>query len=176
MTISWSAIHNLQSLDADEHFIRSQALGLKCPPDVFEQLFHGNPDNDGFAGAVGSADWANVLWQETSLTGIALRRVGVPRTYQHTVNQARRHTLQAGVQDNRPHIIEHWRTAGTWLRLPILVTGEVMGSSMTNECLVGFTRLGNLLGLLDRHDVSEAAPHRVWIGRQHFARHTAPNW
>ena len=81
-----------------------------------------------------------------------------------------RRTLQEGFQDNRPHIIEHWRTAGTWLRSPILVAGEVMGSPMGSECLVGFTRLGNLLGLLDRQELSEAALHRVWLGRQYFAR------
>jgi hypothetical protein len=30
--------------------------------------------------------------------------------------------------------------------------------------LVGFTRLGNLLGLLDRAEVPEAQRHRVWVG------------
>jgi hypothetical protein len=33
-----------------------------------------------------------------------------------------------------------------------------------NECLVGFTRLGNLLGLLDRQDIPEYPAHRVWLG------------
>ena len=50
------------------------------------------------------------------------------------------------------------------LRAPILVTGEVTGSGFQYELLVGFTRLGNLLGLLDRAEVPEAQRHRVWIG------------
>jgi hypothetical protein len=61
-------------------------------------------------------------------------------------------------------IINHWKTAGTWLRAPILVAGNVTGTALGNECLVGFTRLGNLLGLLDRQDVPEYATHRVWLG------------
>jgi hypothetical protein len=176
MTISWSAIHGIEAFDATEHFVRSQALGLECPTEVFAQLFHDNSGDEGFASAVGSVDWANVLWEETMLSGLALRRVAVPRTYQHAVDEARWRTLQEGVKDSRPQIIEHWRTAGTWLRSPILVAGEVMGSPVSRECLVGFTRLGNLLGLLDRQQLSERSLHRVWLGRQHFVRHAAPNW
>jgi hypothetical protein len=66
--------------------------------------------------------------------------------------------------DNRLEIVEQWRTAGTWLRSPILVAGGVTGTVLGNECLVGFTRLGNLLGLLDRQDIPEYATHRVWLG------------
>ena len=88
----------------------------------------------------------------------------VPRPYQHAVDEARWRTREKGVQDDRPEIIEHWRTARTWLRSPILVAGEVTGTSLGNECLVGFTRLGNLVGLLDRQDIPEYATHRVWHG------------
>jgi hypothetical protein len=80
------------------------------------------------------------------------------------VDEARWRTREKGVQDDRPEIIEHWRTARTWLRSPILVAGEVTGTSLGNECLVGFTRLGNLVGLLDRQDIPEYATHRVWHG------------
>src|ERR1039458_572000 len=52
-----------------------------------------------------------------------------------------RNTHAEGVQDDRAEIVEHWRTAGTWLRSPILVAGEGFGSALTDECLVGFTRL-----------------------------------
>jgi hypothetical protein len=65
--------------------------------------------------------------------------------------------------------MEYWRTTRTWLRSPILVAGEVMGSPLANQCLVGFTRLGNLLGVLDRQEVPEAARHRVWLGRSEIA-------
>jgi hypothetical protein len=170
MTITWTAIQNEYTSNAAEHFDGAQTLGLECPIDVFEQLFHDHHGDEDFAAVVRFIDWASVEWEETALSGVALRRVAVPRSYQHAVDEARRRTAEEGVQDDRPEIIEHWRTAGTWLRSPILIVGEVMGTSLDNECLVGFTRLGNLLGLLDRQEVPEAARHRVWLGRSGGAR------
>jgi hypothetical protein len=32
--------------------------------------------------------------------------------------------------------------------------------------LVGHTRLGNLLGILDREELTEANKHLVWVGRR----------
>jgi hypothetical protein len=58
---------------------------------------------------------------------------------------------------------QHWRSAGTWLRSPIPVDGDVTSTTLDNECLVGFTRLGNLLGLLDRQDIPEYSNHHVWL-------------
>lgn len=161
MTIRWSDVQGVYSADAQDHRTRAQALGVNSPPDVFEQLFFDHRGDDDFAGAMRFVDWAAVEWEERPLSGVALRRVAVPRAYQHAVDEARYRTLAEGIQDDRPEIIEHWRTAGTWLRSPILVAGDVTGTSLGNECLVGFTRLGNLLGLLDRQDIPEYAAHRV---------------
>jgi len=170
MTITWAAIRNVYAEVAVDHLSRAQALSLECPLDVFEQLFHEHHGDEGFADIVRFVDWATVEWEETALSGVALRRVAIPRPYQHAVDEARWRTAEEGVQDARPEIIEHWQTAGTWLRSPILIAGEVLRLSLDNECLVGFTRLGNLLGLLDRLEVVEAARHRVWLGRIQTAR------
>jgi hypothetical protein len=86
--------------------------------------------------------------------------------YRHAVDEARARTVEEGIQDARPEVLAHWRDAGTWRRSPVLVTGEVIGTSLDAQCRVGFTRLGNLLGLLDRREVPEAARHRVWLGRK----------
>ena len=162
--IDWSIIEKQFTPDVADHWARVQAVGLDCPLDVFEQLFHDHAVNDAFAAVVQFIDWASVQWEDTELSGIALRGVAIPRPYQHAVDEARWRTLAEGVQDDRAEIVEHWRTAGTWLRSPILVAGEAFGSSLTDECLVGFTRLGNLLGLLDRQAIPEYATHRVWLG------------
>lgn len=45
------------------------------------------------------------------------------------------------------------------------MAGDVLGSSVGYELLVGYTRLGNLLGMLDREELSESQKHLVWIGR-----------
>jgi hypothetical protein len=173
MTITWTAIQIQYAANVADHVDRTQALGLGCPADVFEQLFHDHHGDRDFAGIVRFIDWANVSWEETALSGVALRRVAIPRPYQHVVGEARSRTTEEGVQDDRPEIIEHWKTAGTWLRSLILIAGEVLGTSLDDECLVGFTRLGNLLGLLDRQEVPEAARHRVWLGRTQAARKPA---
>jgi hypothetical protein len=170
MTITWASIQNQFADSAADHLSRAQPLGLECPLDVFEQLFHEHHGDEDFASIVRFIDWANVGWEEMTLSGVALRRVAIPRPYQHAVDEARWRTAEEGVQDDRPEIVEHWKTAGTWLRSPILIAGEVLGSSLDNECLVVFTRLGNLVGLLDRQEVPEAARHRVWLGRSQATR------
>jgi hypothetical protein len=42
----------------------------------------------------------------------------------------------------------HWSGARTWVRSPIVLDGNVLRSGL-DELVVGFTRLGNLLGALD---------------------------
>ena len=79
-----------------------QALGVNSPPDVFEQLFFDHHGDDDFAGVVRFVDWAVVEWEERLLSGVALRRVAVPRPYQHAVDEAR--AGARSVQDDRPEI------------------------------------------------------------------------
>jgi hypothetical protein len=37
-------------------------------------------------------------------------------------------------------------------------------TALQYELIVGFTRLGNILGSLDRQDVPESAQHTIWLG------------
>jgi len=164
MSMDWSAIDSQFTPDPADYWSRAQRAGVDCPFDVFEQLFFDHHVDKDFAALVRDIDWANVKWEITELSGLALRRVAVPRVYQHAMDEARWRTREEGVQDLRAAVVEHWDTAGTWMRAPILLAGEVMGLSVDNECLVGFTRLGNLLGLLDREAIPESAVHRIWLG------------
>jgi hypothetical protein len=43
----------------------------------------------------------------------------------------------------REEVVAHWRDAQSWFVPPMMVAGDVMGTSMGYELLVGFTRLGN---------------------------------
>ena len=83
---------------------------------------------------------------------------------QYAVDEARTRTREEGIQDERAEVVASWRDEGTWMRSPLLVEGDVIGSVLEYELLVGFTRLGNLLGLLDRGEIAEYATHRVWTG------------
>ena len=150
--------------DPDQHRRAAEAAGLVCPADVFEQLFHEPRGDNQFAQTVDNIDWQNVRWREVELSGAALVESQIPRTYEHAVEEARAAVLTDGLQDERAEVVAHWREQHTWFRSPILVTGDVSGSPVAYELLVGFTRVGNLLGLIDQDEVLAAKKHRVWIG------------
>jgi hypothetical protein len=164
MEIRWDNVRRVGSADARAFWTSARALGLQCPVDVFEQLFFDHQHDVEFAELVEPVDWEGVTWEHQELSGATLRRVAVPRPYRHAVDEARWRTLELGLQDERSEVLEHWRAHGTWVRSPVLIAGELLGSCLGTECLVGFTRLGTLLGLLDRHDLSEQSMHPVWLG------------
>jgi hypothetical protein len=89
MTITWTAIQKVYAASATDHFDRAQALGLECPADVFEQLFHDHHGDEDFAAVVRFIDWANVGWEETALSGVALRRVAIPLPYRRIKTRKR---------------------------------------------------------------------------------------
>ena len=165
MTLTWNALQKVYSPEPTEYLARAQALGLNCPLDVLEQLFTDHHDEPEFAKIIAFVDWGGVEWEEVRLSGVALRRVGVPRAYQHAVDEARRRTAEEGFQDEREEVVQHWQATKTWIRAPVLLSGDALQSGLQYELVVGFTRLGNLLGALDREDVPEYAQHVVWVGR-----------
>jgi hypothetical protein len=67
--------------------------------------------------------------------------------------------------DEREEVVSHWKEAKSWVVPPVTVSGDLLGGGSGFELLVGYTRLGNLLGLLDRQEVKETQKHLVWVGR-----------
>jgi len=163
--LRWSAIETCRDEDLTVHWLCCQEKGLVCPPEVFAQLFHERAGDPEFRALVGLIDWHSVAWEEAWLTGVALRQAHVDRRFQRAVDEARAATIEDGLQDSRPEVVDCWDEQQTWLVPPVLVTGDVTGSSARYEFLLGFTRLGNLLGLLDLGTVPEGRAHRVWLGR-----------
>jgi len=129
MPISWSAIQALHEPDLDRQWGHCRdELGFDCPLEVFEELFFEHHGDEDFGTMYRAADWSAVGWTELELSGVALRRIGVDRGYQYAVDEARARTLEEGLSDARDAVVEHWARHLTWLRPPILVTGEVTGS------------------------------------------------
>jgi hypothetical protein len=164
--VQWAAIQTLYDGDCFRHRAFVTAAGLDVPLEVFAQLFHDHHGDTVFEPLVRTVDWARIEWRESSRGGASLRQVRVPRAYQHAVDEARALVVAEGLQDERPEVVAHWRKEGTWLAPPILVAGSAIGGRPGDELLVGFTRLGNLLGLLDRGELDGAAMHRIWFGRR----------
>ncbi len=162
--IRWSDIQALYDADPAVHRARVRDIGLDAPADVFEQLFHEPHADPLFTSVVHLIDWSGVTWRVVELSGLALAEAQIPREYERAVEEARGRTAQEGLQDERASVVAHWGEEGTWFRAPVLVTGEVVDRLAAYELLVGFTRLGNLLGLMDREEVPSYTRHRVWIG------------
>jgi hypothetical protein len=161
---TWSRIQRLYDADPAVHWQRCEAEGLGCPQDVFTQLFHEAHTTD-FAVIVRGIDWGRVRWELEELSGIALRQVRVDRGYQHALDEARDRATRFGIVDDRDEVVTHWRASHSWFVPPVIVTSDLLGMTAGYQLLVGFTRLGNLLGLLDREEVTEVQRHLVSVGR-----------
>lgn len=162
---TWSRAQRLYDPDAVSHWRACESEGLQCPQEVFTQLFHEEANNEDFAVIVRAVDWGRVRWELAEFSGIALRQIRVDRGYQHALDEARDRAAQFGIVDDREEVVTHWRDAQSWFAPPVVVAGVVLGTNVGYELLVGCTRLGNLLGLLDRQEVPEAKRHLVWVGR-----------
>ena len=125
--MQWADIDARHDPDPVRHCAAVAAAGVDIPLDVFEQLFH-EPDSDRRLGyLLREIDWSDVVWRESQLSGAALVEVLIPREYEHAVAEARATVLVDGLQDDRPEVVQHWRDHGSWFRLPVLVTGDVIG-------------------------------------------------
>jgi hypothetical protein len=162
---SWSRIQRLYDADATLHWQRCESEGLQCPQEVFTQLFHEEANSEDFAVIVRAVDWGRVNWELQEMSGVALRHVRVDRGYQYALDEARDRATQCGIVDERQDVVNHWKDAKSWVVPPVIVSGDLQGEGAGFELLVGYTRLGNLLGLLDREEVPESQKHLVWIGK-----------
>jgi hypothetical protein len=162
---TWSRIQRLYDADAVVHWQRCEAEGLQCPQEVFTQLFHEEANNEDFAVIVRAVDWGRVSWELQELSGVALRHVRVDRAFQLALDEARDHAAVYGIVDEREEVVAHWKDVKSWIVAPVIAAGDLLGGGSGFELLIGFTRLGNLLGLLDREEVPETQKHLVWIGR-----------
>ena len=164
--LAYTSIAALWDADRAEHRARAAQVGLECPDDVFEQVFHVPRLDPTLLVVVGAIDWRDVRWVEIALSGAALSQVHVHRNLESAVDAARAAVGTHGVVDDRPEVVTAWESESTWLRAPVLVDGDVSGNRVSYELVIGATRLGTLLGLFDRGDLDPAQRHRVWVGRR----------
>ena len=164
LPLYWARIQQRHDTDAAVHWHRCMSEGLECPLEVFTQVFSEESGSADFESIVRAVDWGRVRWELVELSGVALRQVRVDRMFQYALDEARERCSQFGIRDDRLEVTTHWEKVGSWFVPPVMVTGEVLGTNFGLQLLVGFTRLGNLLGLLDRQEVPETLRHLVWLG------------
>jgi hypothetical protein len=161
---SWARIQRLYHDDAVTHWQRCEAEGLQCPQEVFTQVFHAEANNEEFSVIARSIDWGRITWELAEFSGAALRDLQVDREYQHALDEARDTASQLVTVGEREGLVGH-REAKSWVVPPVVVEGDLHRVGAGYKLLVGVTRLGKLLGLLDRDEVSEVQKHLIWVGR-----------
>jgi hypothetical protein len=166
MALTWGSVQQVYSPDPVEFLAFAEGLGLQWPLDVFEQLFIDHHDDEEFGELVGLIDWTRIEWTELPFSGETLRRIGIPRNYQLAVDEARSRTIEEGFRDERADVMAHWMETKTWMQSPIVLAGDIFQSALQYELVVGFTRLGNILGAMDRKDLPDSAQHTIWLGRR----------
>lgn len=166
---------------------RAREIGFDVPEPVFTQLFGATSADPLRQQRLVRIDWAGVRFREAELSGDALAQVQVARELEHAVEEARQRVLVDGLAyyesgedtadearaddraDDRAEalaILASWRERGTWLSAPVLVGGDVLDLRVSFSLLTGFTRLGELLGQIERGDVPRERRHRVWVGER----------
>lgn len=164
--ISYAMLAALYSPELAAHRARAAELGFDVAPEVFEQLVYETHLDWPFALSVATVDWAGVRFREGWLSGEVLAQVTIAREFEHAVEAARLQRLaNAAVEDG----VDEWAGGpdpGSWRRPPVLVTGEVLDQRVSYALVVGHTRLGALLSMLERGEMEPARRHRVWIGER----------
>jgi hypothetical protein len=102
-----------------------------------------------------------VRWDLQEISGIAFRHIRVDRQYQHALDAAGDHATRLGIVDGRQDVVDLWRDAKSRILPPVAVSCDLLGGGAGLELLIGCTRLGNLLALLDLEEVSEIQKHLV---------------
>jgi hypothetical protein len=172
--LNWQRIQAVVEPTAERHAKAAKLVGLTCPAPVFRALFHGCHADPDIARLVHGVDWLNVEWTLQTRSGAALREVGVDRPFQSAVDAAYASVIDEGVVHARDDVIASWREHGTWAEPPIMIEGDLLGSSLHDLLLVGYTRLGCLRAFLDQGFVAESARHEVWVGRRIVPSHGDP--
>ena len=160
--VTWNRIQSLYQPRAERHARAAQLMGLLCPPPVFTALFHERHEDAGVNRLMRGVDVSQVQWALEERAGPDLREILIDRTFQRAVDEAYRAVFRQRIECSAD--VDALIERGTWNEPPILISGEVLGSAVRDTLLVGSTRLGALLGLLNRGVVAEATRHLVWVG------------
>ena len=146
-----------------------QALELPMPADVLEQFVFDHGTKEEFQRQYGHLDLNALRWVLSSIPAEDILACSVYPQYANrieTVADRTRVVPTKGWDDVSlsSEAVEHWQDHGTWMRPPIMLTGELTGSERSLHLVEGHTRVGALRGL---HESGVVLPstHLVWLAK-----------
>lgn len=138
---------------------------LDWPDDVLEQWLYDHAEHGPFVKDYGHVELSHIQWHLETLALVDL--VSLPTGESEGDLMEDNARLHAHWVRARAHlgVLEHWQTAGTWKRPPLLIERRLVRPEAQGlQVLEGRTRVGVLRGRA-RDGCFVAAEHRAWVGR-----------
>ena len=146
-----------------------ESLGLPIPDDVLEQFVFDHGTKWEFQEQYGDLDLHAVRWQHLTFPASEILACSVYPNFLKRVTGVAdwtRAVPERGWADVciLPKAAVYWQQYGTWMRSPIMMRGELVGSSATLHLVEGHTRTGALRGLVESGVLPQSSAHWVWVG------------
>lgn len=162
MSLEYNPDTEIISLEAlIEHFPTT-------PKDVLEQVYSDHGRKYDFQKQYGEIELDSITWKKIQVSGSEI----VNCTYYSlftAVEIACSRLVHWDEQnwnciDVRSQIVSHWKKENTWKRPPIFIDGSFIQGSNKYHLVEGHTRLGVLIGLLNRKITLHKDKHLIWYG------------
>ena len=143
----------------------------KCPIEIINDIYADHGRKDAFQTQYGNIDISELHWEIIAIKGIDLIDFTLNKDFSQWVTTCENRLDKFaddewGCISTIKNIQESWKTNKTWLRPPYFFDSNVLDLTQNKLHLVeGHTRLGILMGLINKKIVSPTMTHKVWLGK-----------
>jgi len=146
-----------------------QALELPMPDDVLEQLVCDHGTKWEFQQQYGHLNLHALNWDLLSIRADEILACSVYPNFtewmETAADRTRVVTIGGWEDAEMPQgAVDHWQSHHTWMRAPVMLRGELVGSDRILHLVEGHTRVGSLRGLVEAGGLPASSLHQVWVG------------
>ncbi len=146
-----------------------QALELPMPADVLEQFVFDHGTKHEFQQQYGHLDLHALHWECQPIRAEEILACSVHPDYAEWVETAAGRTRAVPREGWNnvifpPRTAQFWADNGTWMRTPVMLSGDLVHSDRPLHLVEGHTRLGALRGLVESVVLPSSSVHSVWVG------------
>ena len=142
-----------------------------CPIEIINDIYADHGRKAEFQAEYGNVDISKLHWKLMEFTGKELIESSIIPEFLQWVLTCKKKLNDFNTDgweciSNIKTIEDSWNTNKTWLKPPYFFDPNVLAISKNNLHLVeGHTRLGILMGLINKKIVSPTMTHKVWLGK-----------